>query len=363
MDVVLQRHCAKYIYAIPDGLRELMSDISREVLRSQPEDMYTFIADYLDALMITRENARVAAKTVENITAIGITVVELLQETGMSREEVDNLSLTVQTAFKRYVTEQEEHRLETDYGKVEIRYRLYLVNNPYPLEIIQETDLVTEIIEEAKVRVEDTDAAAAIIQKAYRMFKRSQEQAKDLLSGMVDWRIAARSTIRLYRKTDVSYEDANRAATLIKAAYKGYYTRRTMNRLLAKGKEIIDFPEEEHGSENELTTLEEEEEEGEEAKEEVEGEGEGGEHISGFSGVPTGNADSRTEEEDEEQISPDQFSSEVTAEIPSVETEISQSTGVDTENDESELTDAETEVVSSNFIEEVYESDADEYAG
>ncbi|XP_031334490.1 apolipoprotein B receptor isoform X2 [Photinus pyralis] len=345
MDVVLQRHCAKYIYAIPDGLRELMSDISREVLRSQPEDMYTFIADYLDALMITRENARVAAKTVENITAIGITVVELLQETGMSREEVDNLSLTVQTAFKRYVTEQEEHRLETDY------------------EIIQETDLVTEIIEEAKVRVEDTDAAAAIIQKAYRMFKRSQEQAKDLLSGMVDWRIAARSTIRLYRKTDVSYEDANRAATLIKAAYKGYYTRRTMNRLLAKGKEIIDFPEEEHGSENELTTLEEEEEEGEEAKEEVEGEGEGGEHISGFSGVPTGNADSRTEEEDEEQISPDQFSSEVTAEIPSVETEISQSTGVDTENDESELTDAETEVVSSNFIEEVYESDADEYAG
>uniref|UniRef100_A0A1Y1MXK5 RIIa domain-containing protein n=1 Tax=Photinus pyralis TaxID=7054 RepID=A0A1Y1MXK5_PHOPY len=345
MDVVLQRHCAKYIYAIPDGLRELMSDISREVLRSQPEDMYTFIADYLDALMITRENARVAAKTVENITAIGITVVELLQETGMSREEADNLSLTVQTAFKRYVTEQEEHRLETDY------------------EIIQETDLVTEIIEEAKVRVEDTDAAAAIIQKAYRMFKRSQEQAKDLLSGMVDWRIAARSTIRLYRKTDVSYEDANRAATLIKAAYKGYYTRRTMNRLLAKGKEIIDFPEEEHGSENELTTLEEEEEEGEEAKEEVEGEGEGGEHISGFSGVPTGNADSRTEEEDEEQISPDQFSSEVTAEIPSVETEISQSTGVDTENDESELTDAETEVVSSNFIEEVYESDADEYAG
>lgn len=39
-----------------------MSDISREVLRSQPEDVYTFVADYLDALMITRENARVAAR-------------------------------------------------------------------------------------------------------------------------------------------------------------------------------------------------------------------------------------------------------------------------------------------------------------
>lgn len=59
---MLQRHCARYIYVIPDGLRELMSDISREVLRSQPKDVYSFIADYLDALMITRENARVAAR-------------------------------------------------------------------------------------------------------------------------------------------------------------------------------------------------------------------------------------------------------------------------------------------------------------
>lgn len=31
MNVLLQRHCARYIYVVPDGLRELMSDISREV--------------------------------------------------------------------------------------------------------------------------------------------------------------------------------------------------------------------------------------------------------------------------------------------------------------------------------------------
>lgn len=31
MDAMLQRHNAKFIYAVPDGLRELMSDISREV--------------------------------------------------------------------------------------------------------------------------------------------------------------------------------------------------------------------------------------------------------------------------------------------------------------------------------------------
>lgn len=32
MNAMLQRHNAKFIYAVPDGLRELMSDISREVL-------------------------------------------------------------------------------------------------------------------------------------------------------------------------------------------------------------------------------------------------------------------------------------------------------------------------------------------
>lgn len=47
---------------------------------------------------------------------------------------------------------------------------------------------------------------------------------------MVDWRVAARSAIRLYRKTGVTNEEANRAATLIKAAYKGYYTRKVMKK-------------------------------------------------------------------------------------------------------------------------------------
>lgn len=33
---------------------------------------------------------------------------------------------------------------------------------------------------------------------------------------MIDWRVAARSTMRLYRKTEVTIEEANRAASLIK---------------------------------------------------------------------------------------------------------------------------------------------------
>lgn len=57
---------------------------------------------------------------------------------------------------------------------------------------------------------------------------------------MIDWRAAARSAIRLYRRTGVTNEEANRAATLIKAAYKGYYTRRIMRaKVVAEQDELM----------------------------------------------------------------------------------------------------------------------------
>jgi hypothetical protein len=113
---MLQRHCARYIYVVPDGLRELMSDISREVapplrphlsrsvqvLRSQPEDIYTFIADYLDALLITRENARVSARFVQYMTEASETIVELLSRAGMSREKADSAAEVIQDAFRTW---------------------------------------------------------------------------------------------------------------------------------------------------------------------------------------------------------------------------------------------------------------------
>lgn len=40
---------------VPDGLKELMADIGREVLREQPIDIYTFVADYLESMLVVRE--------------------------------------------------------------------------------------------------------------------------------------------------------------------------------------------------------------------------------------------------------------------------------------------------------------------
>lgn len=83
MNVLLEKHGTEPVCKIPEGLRELCADIAREVrpmkllfdfpsrqktikllsdlvkvLRSQPRNIYCFVADYVEALLITRENAK-----------------------------------------------------------------------------------------------------------------------------------------------------------------------------------------------------------------------------------------------------------------------------------------------------------------
>ncbi|XP_068622873.1 uncharacterized protein PF3D7_1120000-like [Battus philenor] len=53
--------------ALPNGLKELMSDITREVLRARPQNLYQFIADYLHALLTAREKLSIAAQLYKDI--------------------------------------------------------------------------------------------------------------------------------------------------------------------------------------------------------------------------------------------------------------------------------------------------------
>ena len=94
-----------------------------------------------------------------------------------------------------------------------------------------EDAIVAKIIEDAQVSEAQVQAAAAVIQSAFKMYKKRQQREAQLLSGIIDWRVAARSAIKLYRKSGVSPEETKRAANLIKAAYKGYYTRRAIRLL------------------------------------------------------------------------------------------------------------------------------------
>ncbi|XP_060531548.1 sperm surface protein Sp17 [Cylas formicarius] len=205
MNVSLQKYQARYLYAVPEGLRELMADISREVLRSQPQDLHTFIADYLDALIITRENARVASRVVQSLTDTAQAAAAFFVETGLGKHQVDLLVQAMKKSFAKRVCDTSQE--------------------------VEEANVVSEVINEAKIEPEEAETAALVIQQAYRRYKEKVVKERELLEGVIDWRVAARSAIRLYRRTGVTNEEANRAATMIKAAYKGYYTRKALKKM------------------------------------------------------------------------------------------------------------------------------------
>ncbi|GLV44263.1 Radial spoke binding protein 15 [Carabus blaptoides fortunei] len=209
-EVLYERRCAKYVYVVPEGLRELMTDISREVLRHNPVQVYCFITEYLDSLLITRENARVAAKLVENLTETSIIIAELFQETGITRHEADRAARIIQRAFRRHSR-----------GKT-------------AEEPLEEEDLLEKIIRKTKVSFEEADRAVGVIQRAYRYYKSKKQDQDD----GVDWRQAAKRTIGILDKVRCPKAELDRAATLIKAAYKGYYMRKNMQKLLASAQAV-----------------------------------------------------------------------------------------------------------------------------
>ncbi|XP_048507252.1 sperm surface protein Sp17-like [Athalia rosae] len=103
MYAALQKHGARHVYRLPEGLRELCSDISREVLRAQPEEIYSFIADYIDALLITRENAKVAVRVVNNILIGSESIVGILYQSGLSLEQIAVAATRIQKVFRSYL--------------------------------------------------------------------------------------------------------------------------------------------------------------------------------------------------------------------------------------------------------------------
>lgn len=55
-----------------------------------------------------------AARLVEHIIEISLTIVELLIRTGLTREQADEVAKVIQTAFRRYLRRKEEQQIEGD---------------------------------------------------------------------------------------------------------------------------------------------------------------------------------------------------------------------------------------------------------
>ncbi|CAH2087694.1 unnamed protein product [Euphydryas editha] len=84
--------------ALPEGLKDLMSDISREVLRAQPQNLYHFIANYLESLLEVREALAIAcnicSETCECTCESGLR--NELMAVGLDEEDLDKAVKIIQ---------------------------------------------------------------------------------------------------------------------------------------------------------------------------------------------------------------------------------------------------------------------------
>ncbi|XP_076227660.1 uncharacterized protein LOC143175004 [Nomia melanderi] len=217
MDVMLQKHCAKHVYKVPEGLRELCTDISREVLRSQPTDLYAFIAEYVDTLLITRENTKVAVKVVNNILLGSQAILSILYRAGFTLEQIAVAAPRIQKAFRLYLD-----AVDTRPGHV-CGANVLTLNADYTCD--EESKIsIRSILEATGSTRKNAERAAAVIQAAFR--GHYERMALNESQGKVQWQKAVTNTLDILRKAGATQAEVSKAATHIKFAYRGYYTRR-----------------------------------------------------------------------------------------------------------------------------------------
>ncbi|XP_055546553.1 abnormal spindle-like microcephaly-associated protein homolog [Wyeomyia smithii] len=195
------------VIPVSDELKKLMSEFSREVLRNQPKDVIGFIADYLEAKLIRRENQAVANKTVDNVLDISLDIIELLKECELSSDAAERAVRMIREAFHKHF------KIRTADEKLR--------------EAFRESEVMKRLVEECGFTEEQAVKAGKIIERAYKTYY-LRNVYKDYHGPAVtsDWQDAAKHTLQIYGASGATPEEMERAAVRIQAAYRGYYTKK-----------------------------------------------------------------------------------------------------------------------------------------
>ncbi|XP_013140617.1 PREDICTED: uncharacterized protein LOC106104969 [Papilio polytes] len=205
MNELLQKHGCANVFTIPEGLKELMADISREVLRAQPKNINEFISNYLSVLLITREHGVMAVKILEELCDCRPSVSQHLLELGLDR--------TVAETFAQIIKDEIEN-VETSDDK----------------ENIKESDILKKMLATVPLDEEMAANVCQIVRNAYKdyVYKKKLMEHSTSMHGDEPWQVAAERTLALYKKTKPTLHELHRASERIQAAYRGYHVRRSL---------------------------------------------------------------------------------------------------------------------------------------
>ncbi|CAG4955526.1 unnamed protein product [Parnassius apollo] len=205
MNDLLQKHGCSNVFTVPEGLKELMSDITREVLREQPKNICDFVSNYLSALLITREHGVMAVRILEDLCDCRPTVSEHLIQLGLEKDTATSLAQVIKDEIENFEQKKEKEK-------------------------IREASILKKILSRAQL---DEEMAAKVCQIARNAYKDYWYKKKLMEQGVTmraeePWEVAAERTLALYKKTKPSLNELHRATERIQAAYRGYYIRRNL---------------------------------------------------------------------------------------------------------------------------------------
>ncbi|XP_053959954.1 pinin [Anastrepha ludens] len=198
---------------VPPGLPELLSDITREVLRCQPttECLCQFIIDYLHSVIVTREKARVAKSIIDRALSVVDEIIADMCICDISKAKAQEMAIHMEECFRRFLSRMRcEQRTDIEVVRFE------------------EQDMLNAMIERCKFTDEELKISQPMIEAAYRRFADAYMKAHEDFEG----------TEELYqyfkqRELKRQEEDNKRiAATRIQASFRGYIVRRALGRSL-----------------------------------------------------------------------------------------------------------------------------------
>jgi IQ calmodulin-binding motif len=191
------------ILPIPEGLRELMADITREVLRFQPHNIEAFIADYLESMLLTRELYQIASQTVEDVVDSSFQIVELLQKNGISEQLAESAVNVIKEEFKSHFAEMDED------------------------EPLKELNIINRLIEECKLTVDQAHKASEVIESAWVHYYQRNKNDFAKIGPDFTHHDAVKKTLMVYQKSKTVNNSAlNKSGKVLDAGFQGYFKQK-----------------------------------------------------------------------------------------------------------------------------------------
>ncbi|XP_005186260.2 uncharacterized protein LOC101899643 isoform X1 [Musca domestica] len=194
---------------VPAGLPELLSDITREVLRCQPttECLCQFIIDYLHSLIVAREKARMAKMAIDRALRIVDEIVADMCICDIQPTKAEKMCAAMEECFKRFLAQR----------RCEIGQDVEIIK-------FNEVDMLDELIKKCKFSEEELKISRPVIETAYQKFVDAYMSAHENFEG-------TEALYQYFREREIKrVEEQKRqeAALKIQSNFRGFLVRRSM---------------------------------------------------------------------------------------------------------------------------------------